>query len=85
MAITLIHGQDHKGSTYNISKTLAEKINGKIDEFFLPKNFNGDCIGCLNCLKNGIENCPHYDELSLILNSMLSSEVIIIDTPTYCM
>ncbi|WP_330622027.1 hypothetical protein [Anaerostipes sp. Marseille-Q3525] len=28
MKITIIHGQSHKGSTYHISKILADKLDG---------------------------------------------------------
>ena len=28
MKVTIIHGQSHKGSTYHISKILADKIGG---------------------------------------------------------
>ena len=37
MKITIIHGQNHKGSTYHIAKMLAEKLEGEITEIFLPR------------------------------------------------
>lgn len=85
MKITLIHGHNHKGSTYHIAKMTAEKISNDIDEFFLPRDFEGGCTGCLACLHKGREFCPRADEVSPILNSMLSADVIIIDSPTYVM
>ncbi len=32
MQITIIHGQSHKGSTYHITRMLAEKLKGDITE-----------------------------------------------------
>ena len=83
MKTTLIHGQNHKGSTYHISRQLADKIGNDCAEFFLPANFNYHCLGCYNCLNKGRETCPHYDKLGPILDSLLSADVIIIDSPTY--
>lgn len=39
MKITIIHGQSHQGSTYHIARSLAQKLNGTITEFFLPRDF----------------------------------------------
>ena len=85
MKITLIHGQNHKGSTYTISRMLAEKIGGEVSEFFLPKDFDAHCAGCFTCLSSGIASCPHYGLLAPILDALLGADVLIIDSPTYCM
>ena len=85
MKITLIHGQNHKGSTYHIARLTAEKISSDIDEFFLPRDFGEGCSGCLVCLHKGREFCPNAEKVGTILNSMLSSDVIIIGSPTYVM
>ena len=34
MKITIIYGQNHKGSTYHMTRMLADKIGGEITEFF---------------------------------------------------
>lgn len=85
MKITLIHGQDHKGSTYHIARMTAEKIGSNIEEFFLPRDFGKRCSGCFTCLYKGREFCPHSENVEVIFNSMLSSDVIIIGSPTYVM
>lgn len=43
MKITVVNGQSHKGSTYHIGKMLADKLGGKVTEFFLPKDFSDMC------------------------------------------
>jgi len=85
MKITLIHGQNRLGSTYHIARMMAEKIGGEIEEFFLPKDCGEGCHGCFICLYKGREHCPHYGQIGSILDSMLSSDVIIIGSPTYVM
>jgi len=83
MKITLIHGQDHKGSTYHIARMTAEKIGGDINEFFLPKDFGEGCSGCLACLHKGRKFCLHSEKVGIIFDSMLASDIIIIGSPTY--
>ena len=83
--ITLLHGLNHKGSTYHIARMTAEKISGNIEEFFLPKDFSEGCSGCLACLHKGREFCPRSEKIGVIFDSMLSSDVIIVDSPTYVM
>ena len=39
MKITMVHGQNHKGSTYHIGKMLADKLGGEVTEFFSAKRF----------------------------------------------
>ncbi|HHU82254.1 MAG TPA: flavin reductase, partial [Firmicutes bacterium] len=41
MKITVVHGQLHEGSTYNITKIFLKKLAGEnpeIAEFFMPKD-----------------------------------------------
>jgi len=83
MKITLIHGQNHKGSTYHIARIAAEKLGGSIGEFFLPKDFSAMCTGCYACMDRGMQFCPHHAQAGPIFDSMLASDVIIIGSPTY--
>lgn len=85
MKITLIHGQNHMGSTYHIGKLLAEQFeNSNIQEFFLPKDLDHFCLGCYKCIEND-EMCPFYAEKKRIMQEVESSDLLIFTTPTYCM
>ncbi|MBO5303105.1 MAG: NAD(P)H-dependent oxidoreductase [Lachnospiraceae bacterium] len=83
MNITIIHGQNHKGSTYHIARTLAEKLEGTITEFFLPKDFDEFCIGCTNCFKKSENLCPHFEKLKPITKAIDEADVIILSSPVY--
>ncbi len=62
MKIVIIHGQNHKGSTYNIGRMIADKTGASdIKEFFLPRDLNHFCMGCYTCIKDDTK-CPFYDE-----------------------
>ena len=78
MKIAMIHGQSHKGSTYHIGKILADKLNGELTEFFLPRDFGEFCVGCTTCLR-----CPHYEKLHPITEAMQQADVLILTSPVY--
>lgn len=86
MKIVLIHGQNHKGSSYHIGRMIADKIDAKKDvrEFFLPKDLNHFCLGCYRCIE-GDENCPFYNEKKIIMEAVEAADILIFTTPTYCM
>ncbi|MDW7656907.1 MAG: DUF4003 family protein, partial [Bacillota bacterium] len=87
MEITMIHGQRHKGSTYHAARSLADKItlaDTTVHEFFMPTNGPDFCVGCYGCILKGEEKCPHAAQVQPIIAAMCRSEVIILDSPTYC-
>lgn len=83
MKIVIIYGQNHKGSTYNIARMLAEKLSGEIKEIFLPRDFNQFCIGCTNCFMKRESLCPHYEKLHPITEVMDEADVLIFASPVY--
>lgn len=86
MEITMIHGQNHKGSTYHIGRILAESLESKenITEFFLPRDLNHFCLGCYTCIENE-EKSPFYEEKKRIADAMEEADLLIFTTPNYCM
>lgn len=83
MKITIIHGQNHKGSTYNITHKLAEKLNGEITEFFLPKDYGEFCLGCGTCFTTSEKKCPHYEKTLPLTAAIDAADVLIFDSPVY--
>ena len=79
----IIHGQNHKGSTYHIAHDLAEKIGGEITEFFLPRDFGDFCLGCNTCFYKSEEKCPHYEKISQITKAIDEADVMIFASPVY--
>lgn len=83
MKIVVIHGQSHKGSTYNIAHSLAEKLGGEIAEFFLPRDFGEYCTGCTQCFIQDERKCPHFQSLFPITDAIDKADVIILASPVY--
>ena len=86
MKIVMIHGQNHKGSTYNIGRMIANKIAKEEDivEFFLPRDLNHFCVGCYTCIED-VTKCPFFEEKDKIMKEVESADVLIFTTPTYCL
>lgn len=86
MKVVLIHGQNHKGSSYHIGRMIADKMQGtnEITEFFLPRDLNHFCLGCYNCIEDDAK-CPFYDDKRKIMDAVEEADVLIFTTPTYCM
>ena len=86
MRITVIHGQNHRGSTWHVADELLKSINAEhtVREFFLPRDLSRFCTGCLACLKSR-ELCPFWPEKEQIDDAVREADLLIITTPTYCM
>jgi len=82
----MIHGQNHKGSSYHIGRLLSDNLANEKDitEFFLPRDLGYFCLGCCACIDDE-EKCPFYEEKSTIADAMEKSDVLIFTTPNYCM
>lgn len=83
MRITMIHGQNHTGSTCQIGRMLAKKLGGEVTEFFLPRDFGSFCTGCTNCFMKQESLCPHYEKLLPITKAMDEADVLILTSPVY--
>ncbi|MBO5487522.1 MAG: NAD(P)H-dependent oxidoreductase [Eubacterium sp.] len=86
MKIVVIHGQNHKGSTWNVANILLQDISceKEVREFFLPRDLNHFCTGCYSCLE-GRDKCPFWEDKKQIDDAMNEAELLILTTPNYCM
>lgn len=86
MRITVLHGQMHKGSTYNITRLFLDNLsdnNTEITEFFMPKEGPPFCIGCFRCFTKGEEQCPHADIVQPIAKAIEEADLLILQSPCY--
>lgn len=87
MNILLINGQTHKGSTYNLSKKIIEGLIEEEDDTVTEMNLNNlkFCRGCFNCIIKGEKYCPDSDGVSEITEAINKADVLVINSPNYCM
>ena len=83
MKICMIHGQNHKGSTYHIGKMLGDKLGGEVTEFFLPRDFSEFCCGCTQCFMKSETLCPHYEKLRPLTEAIDDADLLIFTSPVY--
>ena len=83
MKAVIIHGQSHKGSTYNVARMFADSLGAEVKEFFLPRDFGNDCVGCNRCLLTSEEACPHRERILPIIKAMDEADVIVLASPVY--
>ena len=86
MKIVMLNGQNHKGSTYHIGRSIIDRIEGEkeVTEFFFPRDLNRFCLGCYRCIED-VTACPWYAEKKPILDAMDRADLLVVTTPTYCM
>lgn len=86
MKIVVIHGQNHKGCTWNACNILLNGISceKEIKEFFLPKDLNHFCLGCYACIQDKTK-CPYWKEKSVLEDAMKEADLLVFTTPNYCM
>ena len=86
MKILTIIGTPHKGNTRAIVDLFLNEFNdnnNEFDEIVLPINFDKICYGCANCILNGEDKCPHYNEINPIIKKMERADLIILATPVF--
>lgn len=86
MKIALVHGQAHKGSTYHLTRMLLDHL-GCFEKDISEFNINGigQCVGCFNCIIKDEKLCPHLPQIAPIIEAIDEADVIIFDSPNYCM
>ena len=86
MKIVAIHGQNHKGNTWNVANILLQDMTcqKEVTEFFLPRDLNHFCTGCYACLE-GREKCPFWEDRKKLDDALRAADLLILTTPNYCM
>ncbi|MBB2183943.1 NAD(P)H-dependent oxidoreductase [Lachnospiraceae bacterium MD1] len=86
MKVAVVHGQAHKGSTYHLTQMLLDELDcNKEDVREFNINGIGQCVGCYNCILKDESLCPHRAQMAPIIEAIDQADVIIINTPNYCM
>lgn len=88
MHITVIHGTQHRGSTWHIAQQVLKNLAGegdRVQEFTLPEALPSFCVGCFACIQKGAEHCPHYAYTEPLQQAPHAADVLIFTTPVYVM
>jgi multimeric flavodoxin WrbA len=86
MKIAVLHGQQHKGSTYNITRLFLNKLASddmEIVEFFMPQDTPPSCVGCYNCFTKGELQCAHAEIVQPVVRAIEEADLVVMDSPCY--
>ena len=86
MKIVVLHGQSHKGSTWHVARLLLDELSNKTDALteFQTNGIN-PCIGCFSCIVKDDSLCPHRASVGEIIEAIEQADVVIAESPNYCM
>ena len=89
MKITVIHGTQHRGSTWHTVESILHTVRkytpADVTEFLLPRDMPHFCTGCYSCFLHGENTCPHTAQVRPIVEAMLQSDVVILASPVYAL
>jgi len=85
MKYVVINGSPRRKNTCRIIKQVKSNLDGEFEEIHLAREKIPFCTGCLSCIVNGEEYCPHFDKIHPILEKIRDSDGIIVGSPVYAM
>lgn len=86
MKVTVIYGNPRQGTTRRLTRLFLAGLDGaEVTEFRLPSDFGATCAGCMRCIAEGAECCPHAGELAPILAALEAADLIVLASPVYVM
>lgn len=86
MRIAVIHGQQHKGSTYCLTHMLLERLEDRdtiVQEFYV--NGITPCVGCFRCIVQDEKLCPAREKTEPIIEAIEQCDILLVESPNYCM
>ena len=86
MNILTIMGTAHKGNTRAVTDLVLKEFENEENEFeeiILPNDFQNFCLGCANCILKGEDKCPHFNDVSKIVDKIEKADLIIMATPVF--
>lgn len=78
----LIGSRRKRGSTYKFANSIVSNLIDYEIEYCFPQDLNiRPCVGCHNCFQKA--KCVLRDDISLLENKILSSDIFIVASPVY--
>ena len=87
--IIILSGSPRKKDGYRLIQSIGEKLNkkGKVElEYIKLSDLKvNNCVGCMKCFDKGEEYCPFKDDISDVVNKLISCDGIIFLSPVYAL
>ena len=86
MKYLIINGSPRKKNTWAMVKRAKTILSdGEFEEIQLMKEKIPMCNGCVKCIMEGEDECPHNDKINPIIEKLREADGLIIACPVYAM
>ena len=85
MNYLIINGSPREKNTWSMAKQAQSNLKGNFEEIHLIAQNIPLCIGCMKCITEGEDKCPHYSKIHPIIEKIRQCDGIIITSPVYAM
>ncbi len=90
MKVLLINGSMKGGRSHSLKVAksfvagLAAETDAQVEELELGKLNIKHCVGCFSCWKTTPGQCAIHDDMDMVREQILASDVIVLSFPLYC-
>ena len=85
MNYLIINGSPREKNTWSILKQAQSNLDGDFEEIHLISSNIPLCIGCMRCITEGEDKCPHFEKIHPIVEKIRLCDGLIITSPVYAM
>ena len=86
MRVAVFYGNNRRGTTWKLTQIFLSALAAQeVTEFFLPRDMDAPCTGCMRCIAGEEALCPHAGRMAPLRAAMERADLIVLASPVYVM